>query len=72
MSNPIIAKLKSELCELIDRYSKLDKFTDTIEFENLDDYIKSQMIDQYQAMLSYKLALLNRIHYMEEQLKEKV
>ncbi len=62
----IIEKLKLELCDLTLKYNKLGIFMDSEEFTKLDEYLQERIIEQHQAMLNYKWALINRIEYMEE------
>jgi len=70
--NELIERLKNEADELSEKYEKLGIFIDSKKFDTLDPYVRGQMVVQHQSMLNYKWSLLNRVDYMEEQLKEQV
>ena len=56
--------MKTELSDLVDKLSRLEKFTETDIFVKLDAKAQRLLIEQLDGMIDYKNALSQRLqHY---------
>ena len=61
--NTFIDRMKTELSDLVDKLSRLEKFTETDIFVKLDAKAQRLLIEQLDGMIDYKNALSQRLQH---------